>query len=374
MSEYIKTTGPTQTNVTTYRTRTSSGGTVTIDNSFSALQSFSYWFTNGYNTPDFAKRVAKGELIPFTKFRQLESSLSCSGTYSDKNNSTGASRVYDENYSVKSTDTYVYINGFPDFVSQYEEEASYYVQKAAAGIYESGWDGLTFVAELHKLHAMFKNVVERLLRYLRSGKFESIWLESRYGWRILAYDIQDIMKLANSLDDTRQRYRNRVGGYGNYHAEDNSHTVSWVEMNFTQTVVDDFNIAMNGNVVADIKPPPIRFNVVSTAWELITFSFVIDWVINFGQWLSSLSFLVLQSHYTASGGLLVIGQRTSSVTNMVPKSPFTIYSHTRDTVNDVKINIRAPQAIPYTPLLQLRLDWIKVVDILALLAQALRRS
>jgi hypothetical protein len=180
----------------------------------------------------------------------------------------------------------------------------YVVQKAAAKIASSGFDALTFLAELKQLRRMFTGIVDKLIALCRGksiGTLESLWLEGRYGWRTLLYDIQDLAKALKQQNERRSRFREQAGLTASGSWEDVSQTTS---SSITTEITTNYNWTLNqrGTVVADIEIPDFQFNPVTSAWELTRLSFVFDWLINVGQALDSATFLVLVKDYKACAG------------------------------------------------------------------------
>jgi hypothetical protein len=249
--------------------------------------------------------------------------------------------------------------------------SDYYVQAAAAKIYSQGWDALTFGAELSKTVVMFRSFLTRWASLARSGKLESLWLEGRYGWRPLVYDMKDINKAINNLNEGRKRYRDSVGS---------TTTKTWKQINTinavygvltcTTTYTDTFGI--RGSIVADIEPPRIQFNPITTAWELMKLSFVVDWVLNIGQFLESLSFLALQREYYAAAGFQV-KRSYIQTSNFVPAVGClgTWYTDSR---GEATLTQRIPTSVSTIPLPKLRLGAFKVLDLVALFLQAVTRG
>jgi len=244
----------------------------------------------------------------------------------------------------------------------------YYVQAVAAKIYSNGWDALTFTAELTKTVAMFRGFVGRVIRQASSPKgLASLWLEGRYGWRTLAYDLIDIDKAIRNLDDGRKRYRDRVGGNtSQYLTTTHTNGAAWGTLTCTAHI--NRKIGVRGTIVADIEPPRFGFNPVTTAWELITLSFVIDWIVNVGQFLEAMSFLALSRAYVAAGGIMIEDDitQTSSFAKAGNVSPgyWSLQTHAKATFIR-----RIPSAVDPIPLPKLRIGALKVGDLVALLVQ-----
>jgi hypothetical protein len=188
------------------------------------------------------------------------------------------------------------------------DRAYYHLQSAAAKIYSQGHDTLTFLSELGKTRKMFQQVggkIVNITRGLSPNKIAKYWLEGRYGWRTLAYDLNDLHHAVTEFDYRRRIYSERSGS-----SYEESETDTQVG-----SKVDGFNLALyrtsnvtyslRGSVAALFTPARFSFNPVVTAWELVPFSFVVDWVYDVGTAIEAASFMMTMSKYTASIGYKV---------------------------------------------------------------------
>lgn len=122
--------------------------------------------------------------------------------------------------------------------------------------------------------------------------FANSWLEYSYGWRPLLNDIYGSAELlADTYEDIRQPCRVRGG---------NSESKSWVsrmtaegltgtargKSKIRTTVNLEFDI---GNDVAKTLAKTGITNPALLAWELLPYSFVIDWFIPIGNYLSAVN-------------------------------------------------------------------------------------
>ena len=240
------------------------------------------------------------------------------------------------------------------------------------------------MAELHKTVSMFRNLVPRAIKYAREAKrlkktgalkrwgYSSIdeWLQTRYGWRILVYDIQDITKLISEIDeDQRTRIKERTGNSWQW-TEDNSYTITGGhQLNYDDITVH--SLSVRGSIIADFVPARININPVATGWELITLSFVIDWFLNVGQALEALSFLLLSDQYTASWGVELDSWRTVTCEPEAGNSAWSSGFHSNfDEISveeRTKIFKRVPCHVSKLPLPAVNLDGFKVMDLVAIL-------
>ena len=162
------------------------------------------------------------------------------------------------------------------------------------------WDMGTFLAEAGKTADMFKGLLRRVLleyrkirRSIQRGSpskvIESvsrIWLEARYGWRPTYYDFLDIslaverlregvmdelVRRSITLESTEESSRSGGSFPSPYW------TASYRVNKATRYVSRAGAIGqINTRIPASIDP-------IVTGWEVIPFSFVIDWFINVGS-------------------------------------------------------------------------------------------
>lgn len=341
---------------------------------FLATTGVDYYSHTGEDVPNFHKRKREGELLPFTVWNQTRFTGSAEG-----------SRSLVRTGNLDSVGNAVIQEWLPDIdwarglhldldLADLKQAA---VDSAAANIYSQNWDTLTFLAELHKTVRMFKNFLTNF-RKLASDpdQIYKSWLEGRYGWRILMYDLQDIQKALAGVDQSRTRFKRRHGRSFSF-SEEVTFNEDFGFADITTTYVDEWDVSVRGNVVADIMPPAFRFNPITTGWELITFSFVIDWIVNIGQWLESLSFLALTHDYRAAGGHAVsyTRQYKSHQTTFKDGDGYGMWSGTVEHTAQAacKFVTRNPLTVSLYPHISPNLDAFKVLDLVALAMQAIRR-
>lgn len=328
--------------------------------------SLDYRVSEGRDTPNYHARKRKGELLPLTYWRQFKVKGSASGI--------STLEYYEaDQVTLKNTDIILNWNPFDAYwaISESElqewisdAEYSYYVQAAAAKIASSGWDALTFVAELSKTIHMFRTFVKNIIARSTDLRVDKSWLEARYGWRTLWYDIEDINKALKNLNGERKRFKESIGSNTSTTVE-RIEPIVWGSGTRNLRIVDTVEVGVRGTVVADIDPPDFSFNPVITSWELFTFSFVIDWVVNVGQFLEALSFIALSSNHVAAGGLNVKLNRFVHIQD-IEWAPRYGGSQAAEATCNAELTIRHPTTVPLRPLSKLRLDAFKIMDLVAL--------
>lgn len=371
----------TYSDVELFSQRPAFSGTPALEVSRPELSGGAYRSYSGYDIERYHERVRNGELLPYTPFTQVEYKvLGVTPGYIDtvyipQNErwfSVGTS--YWPLYKIAELEILKHAAATLDV----DLDPSPMVQACAAKIYAQGHDTLTFLVELHKVAALFKGLTKRVDKLLENMfadeavmRSASAWLEYRYAWRTLVFDMRDLHRAITSLDDQRKRFTDRVG-YSHkimqtdtFLYEDRIGTQEWF-------IEDTIDISVRGSVSADINPPSFQFNPAVTGWEIIRFSFIIDWFLGVGTWLEALSFQVVASSYTAAGGTLVSFRRDVSPAGVTfsPNGTGDIGQASGSFI--LNLTTRSPQQVPLRPFANVNLDVFKVVDLVALFSKAFR--
>lgn len=332
----------------------------------------------GWSNPNFHRRVKKGELLPHTPYRAYRSEGSTTGSRSLWTNDGALYRYYSEGNYVLYDDWILTENDLLPYVPE-SAEAQYYIQEAASKIYSNGWDALTFVAELTSVRSMFVDAAKKLLRlstnlpkFWKKISSTGEWLSYRYGWRTLMYDILDINEVITTWDEQRSRFSDKAGTVWSQSVT-NVRTVEYAHYYVDIQVVDKASIALRGSVTADVQIPKILANPVATAWELIPFSFVLDWFVSVGTALEAASFEVLQSQYASSWGYHIEMDRNLLAEIGEVKATFQSGNHDQAGSSKASLKVRVPCGVPKVPHLTLKMDSLKVIDLVALILQRFRR-
>jgi len=343
---------------------------------------------SGDETPNYRLRVKRNELLPFN-------------SYSNSEKTSGGTWTCAASGGVGTSRDYYYWRNFVDIdkgaidTSFFGVDGADLVQKAAAKLYGSGHDSLTFLAELHHLPRLFKGVAWRIKKILSTKSnqalwrelgpdgLSSAWLEQRYGWRTLLYDIQDLYTAVESFnEETMTRVSERVGCGATRNLVDqvtldvvgpiNSSGSSAFDIgSYTVNRYTQVNISMRGRVVADFTPAKFSFNPAVTAWELIPFSFVLDWLVSVGYSIQALSLTLMAKDYVACYGTMEQWSWYCYGGTYTPsQSTYTLDSDLQANWHGTEIvKSRTPATISLTPHFYPRLNLGKEIDFLALIWQ-----
>jgi hypothetical protein len=181
------------------------------------------------------------------------------------------------------------------------------VNTAAAKAAEAEWDVLTFMGELkqttnmmaqiiHLFNTRVADLARRARRAARSPKeaidiFTTMWLGYRYGIRPLLYDMQSAQKalarLGGEYDFSRGASIQEVNLY-NEADSTYQDSISKYDINAVCTG----NRKYRGVAYASFDSDWARSfgaDPLTTAWELVPYSFVVDWFVDIGSWVQTLT-------------------------------------------------------------------------------------
>jgi hypothetical protein len=291
--------------------------------------SFNSLRTLGVNIPNYWELKSKGSLIPHTVFHQDEAEhIIVPSNYFQR---IGGNTAEHKNYAAAVSTFSQLLPGVAHVPDTAYAQAM--VQQAAANIANAGWDGLTFASEIPSLRRMFVKTARRMKRLhtrfyggdvqkamlkRRRSKgndfsFNDLWLEGRYGWRTLAYDLRDLDDAVRSYDAKRKIWTER-SGYSISQSSSSSSSLKWSAgyIDCESTTVTESSI--RGAIAAEFRPSRVTLDPINTAWELIPYSFVVDWFLGVGNALATSKLLMLAKAHTASIGVKSVSTRTSNVT------------------------------------------------------------
>lgn len=363
---------PTQT-ITQYRQPVGGAQTV-VTVSAGRYDAYLTSSMDGWDLPGFYARQRAGELLPFTEFTQFEADANGSGSF-DFTNTTPNPDVrywYAPNYCYGS-----YLIGAAELQAVINSQNIDYadlVQAAAANLYSSGFDGLTFLAELKKTIRMFTNIGKTLTDLLRKGNVQNTWLQYRYGWRILYFEMVELSRALESLSKESKRRSRMSRSISLSGGSTSSVAANLPECNRTVTTVITWTLSARGSIIADFEPPAFSFNPIVTAWEVIPFSFIIDWFFKVGQLLSSMSFVAFNSGYQAGVGHKLTYSKRIYFSSVTANAGWTKNAASSDWTVNAKLTKRTPSSVPFRLSTSFRVpEALKILDLLALVAQRVRR-
>ena len=261
-------------------------------------------------------------------------------------------------------------------------------QGAAAKIYNNGFDLSTFIAESNDLRRTFTGLLSKvgsikkqILKKTRNPKrllrdLEDAWLEARYGWRPLMYDIEEFNETLREFDEKRTRWSERVGATERW---TDTETISWSTEPYNWYIdrTNEYEISLRGSCTADIMLDKWRTDAAVTAWEVVPYSFVVDWFFNVGQALSAHSLALKSDAIAASAGYKISCKRSvvggcASITFTTDFTGEVIFGGPRTAEGYGVYEVREPGSVSSLPQSNINLDAYKLADLAAFVHQLFR--
>jgi hypothetical protein len=268
------------------------------------------------------------------------------------------------------------------------------LDKVYARANESEALALVTLAEMKKTYNMFSNTMRGVVRMARASgrlrrkllerkltpnQFRKKWLEMRYGWRPLIYDTLSMIKAAQKAGNKR-RLTFRVEELDRQDVPESldyfvnqRHQVHYKTNSYDQIVATAGLLVEWDDPLKGYSDTYGLDRNLETAWELIPYSFVIDWFLNTANYMAARS----TSQFEVKG---------SWVTTVRTQSVIREYTHwAHDSINPVTTtyanyngsrhgrvlktrNRYANPPLALLPTVQVKLNVSKLVDIIALLA------
>lgn len=270
---------------------------------------------------DYAKRVAAGEVFNHpmhstkveyggenTSYYKITYTPTCTGT---------AIKTMEGNDMRGQAASY--LGNHPDLIDTIEDLQMQVGTQVLAGIEEPDWNLPLFAAEIDKTFKMFRPNLMRALETLakaqkdyrkevrKNGKglarlklglntvnglgnfIAGKWLQYRYGILPLIYDWEDFMKVANETDIPKRLTSRAKAKYVFDERSEEVVTTSDVYFTHTRTTKQNTSVTVRGGCMYEhdlLLKDRIGYsasNIIPTAWELVPFSFVVDWFVNAGD-------------------------------------------------------------------------------------------
>lgn len=261
---------------------------------FTGRRNYDYWEAAGAMTPRYHARLRRKEFIPPTDYVNTTAVQTASGTWS-LYSGPGADPYH------TSYDACLWL---VQPTAGSVDNRSILLQSAVARLNMGGWDALTWLAQLHQLKTLVRDLAKSLLKLAKSlyAKYvralergvdlataiSEIWLWWRFALRPLIYDIQDIAKLVEKMNATMRPW---YSAKSTVISQDLSLTRSFtVERSWGRVGVEysgAFRVTEYVTAYRLTTPPRVVVSLPKTAWELVPGSFVIDWIIDIGTWIDA---------------------------------------------------------------------------------------
>lgn len=350
-------------------------------------------------TPGYFKAVREGTAIPVSPMSSTKETIVLStgryqAVHSNKSNPSDCYEYDLDGYHYGGNALWGTSPSAPSL------DGNVAVQEALSRAQNDCYDALTFAAEFRKtvegvvtLRSRAMTILERFNERVRSSArakrfrgheasqiLAEIWLEIRYMWRPLVYDMyameEAIRRLAEGIEDPLQRsYASREATTSNI----SSFTSGTINLPGVTGGIAGLNVICSLSTIVEKRVhAAVGLKVttrevymtdpVVTAWELTPYSFVLDWFCTIGSMLSAFSpFATGQLQYAS----LATTTTTTYMSNfsLVPSSGYSRLSGKPQMLTHTRVVERYDRvkATP-TPTLavDVNLNVSKIIDLVAL--------
>jgi len=355
--------------------------------------------------PDFHRRIAAGEIInnPMFKTTVFVKSPNVVNFDHTVQNTNGNGFRFRGPYvpfsdGVGFPPACLDRNAFPDADEMKSDALNLAVTKAHAHIDESEMLLLTSAYEAEKTVGFMVDTLGalyRLAKNARKGNFSAIakgaspaqlaeiWMNFRYGARPLYYDVQNAMA---ALEKKRAEIRKVYRGWSEDSASV-SDVIPGCGMHYETDVSISrkatYTVSARAGVLCDVRidglSPYGITKIPESIWEIIPFSFVIDWFCNVGDIIAALSpkagvqqrasWVTVKEEITATNSSgSVTSTAPSEIWDVVNYSQSSMFTYGRREI--ILERIKDPHVSAW-PTVDFRLDAFKLTDLGIMLRQLL---
>lgn len=282
------------------------------------------------------------------------------------------------------------------------------VTEALANARSRGWDVLTWLAEFGKTMELIRNFRTRVLKRAESvakgierqndlrvanDLFASNWLEARYGWRQIAFDLEAITEAIYKLNRTKPPF---IRGYAQDENVGTPYTGTYPASSYMRYVTPSTLAYDYGRCRLDINQTRTRrtragvilealiddlveINPFVTAWEVIPFSFIVDWFVNIGDVIAAYSPSVTENLLGAWSSQEQITETTCVLTPATVGNPTSGFYYSPSSTTPytcVTTNItktRVSESPSASLALRFNLDDVKIVDLASIFLVSIGR-
>jgi hypothetical protein len=208
----------------------------------------------------------------------------------------------------------------------------------------------------------------------------SKWLEIRYGWLPLIYDVQGTLKALSA--ELKPRFTAR--GFANDAGFSSpSETLNIGVCEVSSSVSTNLEKRVRAYILYEVDRRslvPQKLGVLqlpATIWELVPFSFVFDWFVDIGEWLDAITPRVGVNVLCEGYTIAKIGSRSRLVTGTTPIAPFTAVNSLTGQSDGWfgygKKRVTRLNMTP-TPRVNVKFNPKRAIDSIALLGQQFRKT
>lgn len=348
----------------------------------------------GLKTPNFHRRKNSGELLRATTFSKFDSVSQIRDTVGSNTYTLGYGYTKSGPWMPKGVLGSVPTNLMPPLLT--EEQMDLFgpsqddldgVVLNAAAMFEGDFMAMVFYAERKKAVDLVVNLIPRLqealLRTSRYGgaKAAGWWLEAKFGWTPLYHDVKALWDLLNR--PKRPMRETRTANRAYFPSSVNllrSQTIPYsLTPSYGLSGYSGYEIAQEDTIVVSnvrgwvamdhkVAPSRVTNNPFTSAWELLPYSWVVDYVLGVGDFLAAQSAVLGASAVTSSASYAVTVERTTRWTPVGPYLPNCTNGITHEVWSSATKVLRIPAGISNKPVYRTwSLDQLR--NLLALLRQ-----
>jgi hypothetical protein len=345
-----------------------------------------YGIYRGVDTPHFAKRKKRGELLPLNAY--IRQDVDYGGLASTSIDFTCPAGCHGSMAYGNLPWLYIptsYISAPEDLQLEMSTHVNTtaLLQEAVADC-APDLDALTTLMEAHKTVSMVldaRSNAKRLIRQAMRGGIRgaakalgSAWLEWRYGWRNLGFDIQDCAKAFNTPRRLFVSGRSGMNGPSGTFIESGTfwYDGTAVILHWASEVSVDTSYRANAigrYVTASVNQ---LYSPSITLWEEIPFSWVADWFVTAGAAIAAWVVLSSLQQVYCSLGYKSRVSAEARITSADPSSGYCTYTNPRGSGSahyESTTLARWPVGVPsLVPQFRVRLDSKRLADAAAILA------
>lgn len=237
---------------------------------------------------------------------------------------------------------------------------------------------------LYRALRLFRAVIRLNFRYLREeitlDNLSDRYLEIRYALRPLLYDVRDAENAFNAKFEKpfRRTFRGSDSFEDRFHDTIVTNPSSSYELDVERTM--EIHTSSRAGVMCDVTVSKISIfgtdQILETAWELVPFSFIVNWFIDVGSKIAA---------WTPNAGIRPLAHWSTSRTqgvrcnkfdaprvtdpNMDFDSTFNWTGEMHETWTSIKRDVELP--LDVLPSLNINLDTFKIIDLVLILRKLL---
>jgi hypothetical protein len=199
------------------------------------------------------------------------------------------------------------------------------------------------------------------------------WLEWYYGWRQLISDINGIAKTASKLRNPSSIvFKKKTDSWSDSNSTILPGVVYPNGENYDLQFFTDYRVDCSGSYSAVMDYGRSFYLSPVTVWELIPYSFVVDWFISIGQSIQAGLATLASSQRSSCVGIRVHASQHGNVVNTRFSAPLSEFTCSGSFRSEGTLLWRIPTGVSVSPMLNFHLSRERIASAIALAVQRLR--